>query len=90
MRAITVKAAKALTNGYDFSLSNTRVAGRAMYLHGNKIAEYRHGRLCICDGGWQTLTTKERLNGLPGVNVYQRRGQWYLNGKQWGGEWTRV
>jgi hypothetical protein len=32
-----------------------------------------------------TTTTKERLNGLNGVNIHQKDFQWYLNGEAWNG-----
>lgn len=43
-------------------------------------------RLQITTAGWNTATTREHLNGLPNVSVIQRRGQLYLNGKEWDGE----
>lgn len=66
-------------------------------LHDNPIARYRlqPGRtgynttdLLICDGGWQTATTKDRLTALPGVSVHQYKGAWFLNGTPWDGSWT--
>lgn len=30
-------------------------------------------------GGWQTVTTKDRINQYSPVRVYQRDYQWYLN-----------
>ena len=61
-----------------------------MFLHGNKIAEKRDGALWITNAGWNTVTTKERLNGLDGVTIFQRKHVWYLNGKEWCGEWVTV
>ena len=55
------------------------------------IAEYTaDGALYIRDGGWQSNTTKERLNGLPNVYINQKDFQWYLNGEAWSGEWTLI
>jgi len=63
-----------------------------MYLHGNLIAERTTGRttgerkhadVCVCDGGYRSNTTKERINGvlshygLP--TVYQKKGVWYYS-----------
>tara|TARA_Y100000592_G_C5381110_1_gene273463 strand:+ start:530 stop:898 length:369 start_codon:yes stop_codon:yes gene_type:complete len=42
--------------------------------------------LWITAAGWRTNTTKERLNGLNGVNIYQKDFQWHLNGEAWNGE----
>lgn len=61
-------------------------------LHGNVIARRSldGAILEVCDGNWQTNTTKERLNGIPGVQVVQRKGLWYLNGVEWDGGWQSV
>jgi hypothetical protein len=37
-----------------------------------------------------TNTTKERLNGLTGVNIYQTNFQVFLNDKAWDGDWIRI
>ncbi len=44
----------------------------------------------VCNGGWSSNTTKERLNGLPGVSIHQKDFVWYLNGKEWDGEWIAI
>lgn len=58
-------------------------------LFGNRIA-YRYNdperTLSITNCGWNTATTKERLNALQNVSIQQLRGEWYLNGKKWDGE----
>jgi len=61
-------------------------------LHGNEIAakDSRDGSLWVTNAGWQTNTTKERLNGINGVSISQVKGVWYLNGKEWNGEWVKV
>ena len=64
--------------------------GEALFLHANKIAEFRADGLWITTAGWDTNTTRERLNGLHGVSVYRRKGELFLNGKAWDGEWTNV
>ncbi len=48
------------------------------------------GTLSICTADWDTLTTKSRLNALPGVRVYTCKGQLYLNGNEWDGKWIIV
>lgn len=103
-RKITTHAVEAFINGQEFSRDNTRVEIRPfqreahdsviLLLHGNPIARYVKSQgvatLQVCDGNHQTNTTKERLNGLPGVSVHQKAGQWYLNGVKWDGYWTHA
>ena len=54
-------------------------------LHGNKIAEIDDTSMTIFDGGWQSVTTKSRLNALcsefciAGEGVFQRNFKWYVH-----------
>lgn len=97
MRKITKEAVKAFYGDYKFSSGNTTVNDFGYFLHGNKIAE--HNSLFNNDGnklinitlaGWNTNTTRERLNGLKGVHVTTKKGQAYLNGIAWDGNWVTV
>lgn len=98
MRQITEQAAKAFINGNKFNSSNTRVniqgGVTALYLHDNLIAKRTNEGLFITNAGWQTNTTKERLNGLLRTigngGIYQKSGVWYLNGEQWDGNLTKI
>lgn len=105
MRKITAEAVHHFLAGREWRNANTAVEVREyqnapgkwviLLLHGNPIARYRLGdasllSLRVCDGGWQTRTTADRLNGLPGVRVHQKAGRWYLNGDPWDGFWTMV
>ena len=54
-----------------------------VYLHGNLIAEVCDEFVAIFDGGWQSVTTKSRLNALldefrPHVGVVQRNFNWFI------------
>lgn len=92
MRKITEESVDAFMNARKFKKANMEVEVlpnvTILKLHGNKIA-YRYNNpertLSITNCGWFTNTTKERLNALEGVNIYQKNWEWYLNGKQWGG-----
>ena len=90
MRKVTEQAVNAFMNNRDFKSGNTQVTNGAMYLHGNKIAEWRGDELWITNAGWSSNVTKERLNGIPGVSVQQSRWVWFLNGKGWNGTWIKV
>ena len=79
-RIITLEAIKAFENGFDFCKSNTIVKNNALYLWSNKIAYKENGKLFISLCGYNTATTRERLNGLAGVNVRSRNFTPYING----------
>ena len=94
MRKIETQMNAAISNSVDFKSANTRVENidgvSFVFLHGNKIAEVGDRFIRLFDGGWQSNTTKERLNGLQGVSVNQKNFIWYLNGEEWDGSWTAI
>ena len=48
-------------------------------LHGTKVVVfYPNGLVKLNSGGWQTSTTKDRINKYSPVKVYQKKGVWYL------------
>lgn len=93
MRKITKEAIKAFMNDEEFTSSSTKVEVlpnvTILKLYDNEIA-YRYNdpkrTLSITHCGYPTKTTKERLNAIDGVNIVQKKGVWYLNGKEWDGE----
>lgn len=102
MRKITQQAVAAFEAGREFKSGNTEVrlvtcgphVAMQLLLHGNPIAErdVDGNRLVVRSAGWETATTKERLNGISGVSVWQNKGLWYLNGTYWENpsEWAEV
>jgi len=94
MRQITKDAIAAFIKGVPFKRDNTAVRtdhnGVYLALHGNIIAmsSDEFDGWYISNAGWFTNTTKDRLNGLPGVSIVQKQGVWYLNGTVWDGSWT--
>ena len=57
-----------------------------VFLHGNHIATYDHvnKELSLYDGGWQSNTTKSRLNALcyefaTGFSVFQKNWDWFVS-----------
>lgn len=84
MRKITKEATSALYCGERFNKDNTQVyincdGNYAMSLHGNTIAVLKQDGLIISSQGWETVTTKERLNGvLSKFNMFikQTKGTW--------------
>ena len=83
---------RAIANRTDWSSSNTRVEFNdstncsSVFLHGHNIATVDHAtnavKLSSC--GWQTVTTKSRLNAILsevkyGCSVFQKQFDWYLS-----------
>ena len=90
MRKIESQMNQAIRNGSDFRKDNTTVInirGNAfVYLHGNHIATYNYANkeLSLYDGGWQSNTTKSRLNALcyefaTGFSVFQKNWEWFIS-----------
>ena len=91
MRKIEQQMNEAILNRKDFFKGNTSVQHyttetgareAVVHLHGNHIATIGD-TLQICDAGWQTVTTKSRLNALlnefaEGCYVFQRNFDWFL------------
>ena len=57
-----------------------------VYLHGNHIATVGDTFLTIFDGGWQSNTTKSRLNAIINEfcnaytdGVFQKNWEWFIN-----------
>lgn len=91
MRKITKEIVAAFVNHETRRIGNSRTDGTTLYLHDNAIAKWdENGRLWVTNAGWKSVTTKERLSGLPGVELYQKNHTWYLNGWRWNGQWVRI
>jgi hypothetical protein len=89
MRKITEEAIEAFNLNKNFKRGNTEVKVEwrqhtqftTLLLHGNPIAESCDKQLAINNCGYETNTTKERLNGLQGVSINQKNYEWFLNGE---------
>ena len=70
MRKIESQMCAAVQSNKDWKSGNTEVTidketnTSAVYLHGNLIATVTDNDMTIYDGGWQSNTTKSRLNAL--------------------------
>ena len=71
-----------VTNFYDY---DKKLVVTSVFLHDNMIAEITETDVTIYDGGWQTVTTKSRLNAIcsrfciAGEGVCQRKGERYIH-----------
>ena len=92
MRKIEQQMNRAIATKSDWSSSNTRVEYNnntncsSIYLHGHQIATVSHNTnaLKLSSCGWQTVTTKSRLNAILdeinyGCKVFQKQFDWYLS-----------
>ena len=90
MRKIEAQMVQAIANNQDWRLANTKVVNTSegyshVYLHNNHIATVKDDTVILYDGGWQSVTTKSRLNAIcnafckPGEGVFQKAFQWFVN-----------
>ena len=95
MRKIEMEMNAAIRYRRNFSKANTSVrcfktngitTDVDVFLHGNHIASLDTAThaLTIKDGGWQSVTTKSRLNALldefaPSMGIFQKDWVWYLS-----------
>jgi len=87
MRKIELQMNTAITKGVDFKSANTEVISCTnvtdVFLHGNLIARIGETWIELFDGGYQTKTTKSRLNAIlqehgNGDKVFQKAGKWFV------------
>ena len=90
MRQIEKQMNSAIWLQKNWAGSNTTVITEdnisTVMLHGNHIATYYHDtkELALFDGGWQSNTTKSRLNALcaefaMGFGVFQKNWEWFVS-----------
>ena len=91
MRLIEHQMCRAVQHRINWRKDNTEVLYSpsrevsCVYLHKNLIATIDKYQVEVYDGGWQTNTTKSRLNALinelcDGYNqgVYQHKFEWFI------------
>jgi len=90
MRKIERQMNAAISNSErDWKKDNTQVQTSTdgvsrVFLHGNQIAEVGDNWIQIWDGGWQTVTTKSRLNailrehGMGNEGIFQKNHVWHF------------
>ena len=90
MRKIEAEMNRAISRNANWSSGNTRVVFNPLretsevFLHNNLIAIVARDAIQLFDGGWQSRTTKSRLNailstfGLAGERVFAKDFDWYV------------
>ena len=86
MRKVTQQIANAFAQGTSKAVGNTWTDGKTVYLHTNKIVERTNDGIFMSLAGWNTVTTRERLNGIAqvlglDVSFNQKDFEPYFNGK---------
>jgi hypothetical protein len=72
MRKVTERIKKAFENGKSLKIGNTRTDGESVFLHDNEIIRRDTSGLVFATlAGWNTRTTRERVNGILGMNFHQ-------------------
>ena len=92
MRKIEQQMNRALVNRKNWAGSNTTVSYNentdcsSVYLHGHQIAtlDHKNQALKLSSCGYQTVTTKSRLNAILdevkyGAKLFQKQFDWYLS-----------
>ena len=89
MRKIESEMIAAINGNINWTKDNTSVIFEdgisSVYLHGNLIAEVNDNSIKLYDGGWQSNTTKSRLNallsefGYDTERVFQKQFEWFIS-----------
>ena len=95
VRKIERQMCDAIANEQDWRKDNTEVINfynddkelvvTSVYLHGNLISEVTNNAVTIFDGGWQSNTTKSRLNAIcntfcvDGEGIFQKNFEWFIH-----------
>ena len=90
MRKIESQMVAAINSNKNWKSGNTEVRTDGanisrVFLHGNHIATIDDDSMMIMDGGWQSNTTKSRLNALcfafcvDGEGIFQQNFKWFIH-----------
>ena len=88
-RKIEIQMNKAIMDCKDWKNANTEVIyfpefdASYVYLHGNHIATIRETSIELFSRGYQTPTTKSRINAIlsehgNGARIFQQNFQWFV------------
>ena len=100
MRKIETQMCQAIQSNKNWKSGNTEVVTNEttsnVYLHGNLIATVTDTDMTIFDGGWQSNTTKSRLNALidrfcnaVADGVFRKDYCWFIRDNNVTREWEQ-
>ena len=82
MRKVTQRIKQAFEQGTSLKVDNTRTDGQTVWLHGNAIVKRDPDGLVRWSlAGWNTSTTRERVNGIANAGVHQVKFEPIHNGQ---------
>lgn len=82
MRKVTKEIKEAFEQGKAKKVGNTETDGQTVWLHGNAIVKRDPDGLVRWSlAGWNTPTTRERVNGIANARVHQVSFEPVLNGQ---------
>ena len=83
MRKVTAQIKAAFEQGTSLKVGNTETDGKTVWLHGNAIVKRDlDGLVRWSLAGWNTPTTRERVNGIANAGVCQLKFEPVLNGQE--------
>jgi len=83
MRKVTEQIKQAFEQGTSKKVGNTETDGQTVWLHGNAIVKRDPSGLVLATlAGWNTPTTRERVNGITGLCIHQSNFVPMLNGSE--------
>tara|TARA_B100000902_G_scaffold383867_1_gene423281 strand:- start:558 stop:857 length:300 start_codon:yes stop_codon:yes gene_type:complete len=81
MRKVTQQIKQSFFERKAKTIGNTETDGNSVWLHGNEIIKRDSSGLIFWTlAGWNTPTTRERINGILDVGVHQKNFEPVLNG----------
>jgi len=82
MRKVTEQIKQAFEQGTSLKVGKTETDGKTVWLHGNAIVKRDPDGLVRWSlAGWNTPTTRERVNGIANASVCQVAFEPVLNGQ---------
>ena len=83
MRKVTQQIKQAFEQGTSLKVGNTKTDGKTVWLHGNAIVKRDPDGLVRWSlAGWNSSTTRERVNGIANAGVRQVAFEPILNGQE--------
>ena len=81
MKKVTAQIKSAFENHTSKTVGASSTNGETVFLHGNAIVKRTGGKVYASLAGWNTPTTRERINGITGAGLHQKNYEAMRNGE---------